>query len=505
MSAHQFQRILVSRLRFMGDIVLTTPLLRALRRAFPQARISYLAEAPFVQVLAHHPDVNELIELERQGTLGAQIGLVRSLRCQHFDLAIDLLGNPRSALLLWLSGAAQRVGFDYRGRRLLYTTVVRREPRPMTAIEFHLQVLGALGLPVAGMQTCLVTSAEEDHWAKEFLKAKGIAPGERLLVMHPGASWPAKRWFPDRFGELARRLVKELGIRVLITVGPGEEELAQGVASIAREAIVLGVMPIRHVMAVVKRAQVLVANDCGVLHLGPALGVPTVGVFGPGEPEIWFPYAEEAGHRVVHKELACSRCHRDFCAELRCMEAIQVEDVFSAVVQALAHKQAEMPTIYTIGHSTLSSEEFLARLRAHGIARVVDVRRFPTSRRYPHFCREELASALKGQGIDYRWLGDTLGGFRSGGYEGYMHTAPFLAGLNTLMELARGMPTAVVCSEALFFRCHRRFIADELVRHQWRVLHILDGRRTQEHRLRHETTGHETNRGVQHDHAQDSG
>ncbi|MBC7186555.1 MAG: glycosyltransferase family 9 protein, partial [Calditrichaeota bacterium] len=110
------RRILVSRLRFLGDVVLTTPLLRALRRAFPEARIAYLAESPYIEVLAHHPHVDGLLPLDRQ-TRAAQLSTLRQLRRAHFDLTIDLFGNARSALLLWLSGARQRIGFDYRGRR----------------------------------------------------------------------------------------------------------------------------------------------------------------------------------------------------------------------------------------------------------------------------------------------------------------------------------------------------------------------------------------------------
>ncbi|MBC7187767.1 MAG: DUF488 family protein, partial [Calditrichaeota bacterium] len=378
----------------------------------------------------------------------------------------------------------QRVGFDYRGRRLLYTDIVRRDARPKNAIEFHLEALRPLGVAPAGLETHLATSPAEDAWAANHLHEKGISASERLAVVHAGASWPAKRWFAERFGELAKRMGTELGVRVLLTTGPGEEEIVGRVARVAPEAVLLEVLSIRQVMAVVKRCQVLVANDCGILHLGPALGTPTVGIFGPGEPEIWFPYSPAAGHYVVHKELDCSRCHRDFCDELRCMAAIQVDDVLAAAAHALQQAAATRPTVYTVGHSSLSLEEFLARLRAHGIRRLVDVRRFPTSRAFPHFDREALAATLSAAGIDYRWLGEGLGGFRSGGYQGYVQTPEFGAALAELKTLADGLPTAVMCSEALFFRCHRRFIAEELVRQGWRVVHIIDLSRTQEHRLR---------------------
>ncbi|MGQ9854113.1 MAG: DUF488 domain-containing protein, partial [Candidatus Oleimicrobiaceae bacterium] len=150
--------------------------------------------------------------------------------------------------------------------------------------------------------------------------------------------------------------------------------------------------------------------------------------------------------------------------------------------------------------SSLAVEEFVGRLRAHGIRRIVDVRRFPTSRSFPHFDQEPLRGALSEAGIEYRWLGPNLGGFRSGGYEAYMRTQAFAAGIAELRDLATGLPTAIMCSEGLFFRCHRRFIAEELVRQGWRVVHILDARRTQEHRPKR--TGHEASGGPTHEHAQ---
>jgi predicted lipopolysaccharide heptosyltransferase III len=493
-----YRKILVSRLRFLGDVVLTTPLLRALRQAYPQAKLAYLAEAPYVEVLAHHPDVDELIPLHREKKR-AQLATIRRLRQAQFDLAIDLFGNPRSALLLWLSGARERVGFDYRGRRLLYTMVVPREHRHMNAIEFHLQALRPLGVPAAGFATHIATSPEEDAWAEAFLRQQGIGESDPVAVVHPGASWPAKRWMAERFAELARRMTAEMGLHVLLTQGPDEQELVAGIARLTPRATLLAPLPIRSVMAIVKRAQVLVANDCGILHLGPALGTPSVGIFGPGEPEIWFPYPFEAGHRAVHRELECSRCHRDFCDQLRCMEAIQVDEVLAAVAEARQHAQARRPSVFTIGHSSLGMEEFVARLRAHGIRRVVDVRRFPTSRSFPHFNQEALRSALAQVGIDYRWLGESLGGFRTGGYPNYMRTPTFAEGISELQRLAKALPTAIMCSEALFFRCHRRFIADELVARGWRVVDIIDARRAKEHRA--QADGHEASGGAHGEHA----
>jgi len=136
--------------------------------------------------------------------------------------------------------------------------------------------------------------------------------------------------------------------------------------------------------------------------------------------------------------------------------------------------------VYTVGTSTRTMEEFLALLQRYGVRLVVDVRRFPVSRRYPHFDRAALAGCLRAAGIDYYHLGAELGGYRTGGYEAFTATPLFRAGLERLIELAAAGPAAVMCSERFPWKCHRRFIARHLARAGWRVVHILDPGRTYE-------------------------
>jgi len=139
-------------------------------------------------------------------------------------------------------------------------------------------------------------------------------------------------------------------------------------------------------------------------------------------------------------------------------------------------------TVYTIGHSDRSLEEFLDLLRRHRVEVVVDVRRWPTSRHVPHFRREALEAALREAGMEYVWLGESLGGYRRPDYETYMGTEDWARGYEELRRLATSRVVAVMCSERLWFKCHRRFIADRLVRDGFRVLHIIDKKRVQEHR-----------------------
>lgn len=145
--------------------------------------------------------------------------------------------------------------------------------------------------------------------------------------------------------------------------------------------------------------------------------------------------------------------------------------------------------IYTIGHSSRHLKEFVEILRTYNIEAIADVRRFPTSRKFPHFSREILQSLLSIFEIEYYWLGKELGGFRSGGYEKYIDTPEFLDGINKLLNLARKKVVAIMCAESLWFRCHRRFIADYLVRKNVEVIHIFDKRRATPHKLKDDNNG----------------
>jgi uncharacterized protein (DUF488 family) len=140
--------------------------------------------------------------------------------------------------------------------------------------------------------------------------------------------------------------------------------------------------------------------------------------------------------------------------------------------------------IYTVGHSTRSIDEFLGTINTHGIKLVVDVRRFPTSSKFPHFSRDRLSKSLSDAGIAYLWKGDLLGGMRTGGYQAYTQTDDFSRGLSQLEITASQQPTCIMCAEKLFFRCHRRFIADILVQRGWEVIHIIDKSRSSQHNLK---------------------
>ncbi|MDZ7372656.1 MAG: glycosyltransferase family 9 protein [candidate division KSB1 bacterium] len=340
------RRIVVSRLRFLGDVVLTTPLLRILKAKDRDVRIGYLVEEPYAPVLLHHPHVDVVWALKRRaGSLRREVGQViqlrREVRAFRPDVSLDLLGMPRSALLLYLCGSPARIGGPYRVRRHLYTHVVQHAEPQISAVHYHLENLRPLGIqgPFAAedLRTFVRVLPEEVAYVRRsFSLDRDRRP---LIGLHPGATWPAKRWFPERFGALASALHSQLGARVVLTTGPGEEELVRRVVEAANgSAQALPVLGLRHLAALLSQLDAYVANDCGPMHLAVAVGTPTIGLFGPSEPRIWFPYRREEGHVALHHPCPAHPCHRDVCDHLSCFRDLPVQEVLEAVVWAVGRK-----------------------------------------------------------------------------------------------------------------------------------------------------------------------
>jgi lipopolysaccharide heptosyltransferase II len=337
-------------MKFIGDVVLTTPIIASVRKAFPDAYIAYLADNHAASLLEHNPGLNEIIGFDfSRPTIPEQARVAFLLRRRKFDLAIDLFGNPRSALLTFLSGAPVRVGPQRKGRGALYTIQVSDDGTPKTAIEFHNQYLNAAGIVPTATKTEIVLSDDERREARIFLEwlDRETAPidfGRPIVGIHPGATWPAKKWLPEYFGDCVDRLRAKLGAHIILFGGPKEDDVIREVMSYSTaDAKIVRGLPLRQLAAIIAMCDVFVANDAGPMHIAAAVGTPTIGLFGPGEENIWFPYPDSEGHRALRKDVPCHPCHLDVCNRegdgyMECMKLLRVEEVLEAVEHALSAK-----------------------------------------------------------------------------------------------------------------------------------------------------------------------
>ncbi|WP_447973287.1 putative lipopolysaccharide heptosyltransferase III [Nitrospira sp. Kam-Ns4a] len=337
------KNILIIKLRYIGDVLLATPVLRALRDGFPATRLTMLVNRGTEDVLRHNPDLDDVLVVER-GRLGAQLRFARDLRRRRFDVVVDLTDADRSALLARLTGAPIRIGFneERRWRGLLYTAVVPERPATEHRVDHDLAALRLLGLAPKTAPLVLRTAPGDDEAAGRILAEAGVPPdgSQPLVLFQPGARYWFKAWPVERFAELADRLAERCGCRVLIGGSAADRPTAEAIRARARSApaVLAGRTTLLELVAVLKRCALFVGNDNGPMHMAAALGIPVVALFGPSDPAVWGPRGNRA--EVLYKGLDCRRCFHPSCVrgEESCMKLISVDEVFAAATKLLGQK-----------------------------------------------------------------------------------------------------------------------------------------------------------------------
>ncbi|MDD8017543.1 MAG: glycosyltransferase family 9 protein [Bacteroidota bacterium] len=330
-----FQRILLTRMKFIGDVVLTTPIIHTLRDAFPQSHIAYLGDSQAVSLLENNPYLDKIIPFDFSNTSFLyQAKMFWKMISGKYDLTIDLFSNPRSALLTFATGAKVRIGGNARGRRKLYTVRVTDDGKTKTAIEYHYQSLKAIGVEPRYIDTKIFLREEEKSGARQHLLSLGIETSSKIVSMHPGGTWPAKLWGKDKFIALINKLSAD-NVKVVLTGGKFDQEIVNDIVS-QTNAVYVGNLSLRNVSAAMSLANVVVSNDCGIMHMAVAVNTPTIGIFGPGQDKIWFPYS--LPHIALRKHVPCNPCHLNVCNRtgygfMECMNLLTVDEVYRHIME----------------------------------------------------------------------------------------------------------------------------------------------------------------------------
>jgi lipopolysaccharide heptosyltransferase II len=350
-------RVLLVRLRPVGDVVFTTPLLSALHRQYPDAHISYVVEPGSAPIVERNPHINELIVAPRRRGLSRiadDIALARRLARSRFDVAIDLHGGPRSGWLTWASRAPRRIGYTIAGRSWMYTdTVARsRDLTPRHSVMNQWDLLAPLGVPpLDGTRDPVEMPADEQAVTRvdAQLAASGVGPEHTVIVIHVSASNRFKRWPEEAFVSLVVALVRhDNARRVILTAGPSDLDATRRIAQEARSrlgasapAVIedrsLGLAELR---ALIGRAHAYVGGDSGPLHVAATTPVPIVELLGPTLPERSHPWRDPRWFTEIIDPgaLPCRPCHQRTCVpgDFRCLTSTAPERVIDATERALA-------------------------------------------------------------------------------------------------------------------------------------------------------------------------
>lgn len=334
------EHVLLIQIRRLGDILQATPAIRALRRAWPESRLTCLVEEPFAPILDGNPHLDEVLTIPSQGG-GAYLQFLLSLRRRGFTRVVDWLGNPRSAVITWATGAPVRVGIGRSWRRFAYThrVPVNREGNRYTA-AYKLRFLDPLGIQGGDLVLEVALGEEERRAAREALSSWGWEGGRPLVVVSPVSRRSYKRWPLARFAEVGDRLALSREARILILVGPGEEAVGEEVARMMAAPVVLPPEPpaLRPLAAVLSWANLFLGNDNGPRHLAEAVGVPTVAVFRCGQGAVWSP--PTGPHRAVERLDSGHVDDPDGCQREGCLDRIAVEAVVEAAEELLEEVRA---------------------------------------------------------------------------------------------------------------------------------------------------------------------
>ena len=330
--------ILIIKLRYIGDVLLATPTIRAIKAARPDVRVTMMVNRGTEDVLSGNPDLDEIMVLDK-GSLGAQSRLIAGLRHRQFDTVIDLTDGDRSAFLSWISGAPVRIGFndEQRWRGHYYTKIVLSVSGTRHRVDRDLEALKPLGIQAGSTDPQLWLTPEEVNSADHLLDQLGVQRSQSIVILQPGARYWFKAWPPERFAELADRLTSQYGCQVLIGGSHQDIDLAEQIRQMAKSSPInaAGCTTIKQFAAIAKKSALFVGSDSGAMHIASAVGTPVVALFGPSSPVEWGPRGGAA--EVIYKGLDCRACFHPTCqrGEQNCMRLITIDEVMMAAARLI--------------------------------------------------------------------------------------------------------------------------------------------------------------------------
>lgn len=337
----------------IGDVVLTTPCIRALRENYPRARIVVVVWGKAAELLEDCPWLDQVIAVTKSSRSiweepRVQIDFFRRLRSLHCDLAIDLRTGTRGAIMAFLSGASQRIGFYAEDgelwRNRLFTGLLKREYTPgQHVVDYLLCLLAAFGISTEQRIPALAVVADKQEKIRLLLEREGILQDKKIVAVQPFSLWQYKEWGKEKYIDLIRWLMAEYGVAVIVTGAAGEkdrtEEIIRGCGAGCYNFA--GKTSIATYAALLQKCRLFIGVDSAGLHIAAAVGTPTIGIFGPSSPVSWAPVGRQ--HLMVQKNLPCVPCRQKGCdngEKSRCLDELSLEEVQTRIEAHLQNNSA---------------------------------------------------------------------------------------------------------------------------------------------------------------------
>ena len=338
-SPGEIQKILVRATNWIGDAVLITPSLVALKKTFPHAQITVLANPWVLPLLENHPAADTTMIIDKgKGllrTMGAVKRIISAVRNEGFDLAVLFQNAFEAAFLASMGGVRYRIGYNTDGRGFLLTHTVIRDEHILGVhqVDYYLGLIEAMGWQVEGREPSLFLNAGDIETTSLMLSSHGLEDHHVIVGLNPGATYgSAKRWPEERFAAIGDWAVERWNARVILFGSSSERDIGLRVSRRMQHAPInlCGLTTLGEVMALIKRCNFFVTNDSGLMHIAAAFHVPLVALFGPTNHITTGPVSETA--TIVRHAFDCSPCLKETCPlDHRCMLSIEPDEVWDAM------------------------------------------------------------------------------------------------------------------------------------------------------------------------------
>jgi len=335
------KRILIARTDRLGDVVLSTPVIRFLRGKYPDAYLAFLVRPNCAGVIKNDPNLNEVVIYSKhryEKNIWSMLKFVVDLRQKSFDMVIALHPSATLYLLLFLAGIPVRIGYDKKYPFLLTKAISHEKHKGlMHEVDYNFDLLTKAGFDTkdADRRPYFALQENEKLIIDRVLKTRGI--DRDMIAVHPGASCPSKRWPPEKFAEVCDDLVKISNCDVVLVGGTETLEYSEVISMKVKGRLfnLTGILSVEELAELLSRCKVFISNDSGPVHISAAVGTPVVCIFGRKDvglsPKRWGPLGE--GHVIIHKDVGCESCLAHECEKsFKCLQAVTVDEVVNAAL-----------------------------------------------------------------------------------------------------------------------------------------------------------------------------
>lgn len=339
---NKYGKILMVRLDKIGDVLLSTPAIKAVRDAYPDSHIAFMVQPYAKDIVEGNPYLNEVICYNKKEGLFGNLGFIMKLRRKSFDLAIILHPTVRTHIVTLLAGIALRVGYDKKMGFLLTNKIPHsKELGEKHEIDYTLDILKNIGIAPKDRSLYMPLKSESEKRIKDIFNRNNIKETDMVISVNPGASSASKRWSAERFARVSDSIIERYGARIIVLAGTADKFFGDRTASLIRKGCInlSGNTSVADLASALKRSCLFISNDSGPVHIACALGTPVVAIFGRSDkglsPKRWGPSGKD--DVVLHKHIGCDTCLAHNCnIGFKCLEAITVGDVLAAVDKILS-------------------------------------------------------------------------------------------------------------------------------------------------------------------------